>query len=100
MPRIGPQLWVVPFDFDDCRAQFVHPAPHLFSHFANIEINGPLIELKLKSKEENLAFTTRQLEETKASNFKLTQTLKDYEKQLDSQRNEISGLNNLKLAKK
>ncbi len=48
---------------------------------------------KLKTKEENFTFSSRQLEEAKTNNFKLTQTLKDYEKQIDSQRNEINNLN-------
>ena len=65
----------------------------LFSRNDELSFEVKNLSGKLKSKEDNLAFTTRQLEETKASNFKLTQTLKDYEKQLDSQRNEISGLN-------
>jgi citron Rho-interacting kinase len=48
---------------------------------------------KLKSKEENLNFNSRQLEENKSTQFKLTQTLKDYEKQIESQKNDLNNLN-------
>jgi len=61
----------------------------------NDELNFEVKNLngKLKSKEENLNYTQRQLEEAKGSNYKLTQTLKDYEKQIDLQRSEIASLN-------
>src|SRR4051812_27745305 len=48
---------------------------------------------KLKSKEENLNYNQRQLEEAKSVNAKYVQNLKEYEKQIDHQRNEINNLN-------
>jgi chromosome segregation ATPase len=61
----------------------------------NEETNFELKNLvgKLKSREENLTYSQRQLDETKNSNVKLQQTLKDYEKQFDHLRNEIANSN-------
>lgn len=52
---------------------------------------------KLKSKEENLNYTQKLLDESKASNSKLQNTLRDYENQIDLFRNDMANLNgNLK----
>jgi chromosome segregation ATPase len=61
----------------------------------NDELNFELknVNGKLKSREENLSYTSRQLEDSKNANLKLTQTLKDYEKQNDLQRGENNTLN-------
>jgi chromosome segregation ATPase len=61
----------------------------------NDELNFEVKNLsgKLKSKEENLGYNQRQLDEAKSQNFKLSNTLKDYEKQIDLQRTEIASLN-------
>jgi chromosome segregation ATPase len=48
---------------------------------------------KLQSREENLAHTNRQWEESKNANAKSQQTLREYEKKMDSQKNEIHNLN-------
>jgi chromosome segregation ATPase len=48
---------------------------------------------KLKSKEDNLNFTQKQLEEANLVNNKLQHNLKDYEKQSDNLRSEINNLN-------
>lgn len=48
---------------------------------------------KLKSKEENLNYLHKQLEETKSANVKYQNMLKDYENQIDLLRNDIANLN-------
>lgn len=48
----------------------------------------------MKSREENLTYIQRQLEDAKISIAKLQATLKEYEKQLDHQRSDVSSLNN------
>ncbi len=60
------------------------------------ELNFQLKNLngKLQSREENLSHTNRQWEESKNANAKLQQTLRDFEKKMEMQRNEIASLNN------
>jgi chromosome segregation ATPase len=60
------------------------------------ELNFQLKNLngKLQSREENLGHTNRQWEESKIANTKLQQTLRDFEKKMEIQRNEIASLNN------
>ena len=48
---------------------------------------------KLKSKEENLSYTQKLLEDCKSANTKLQNTLKDYENQIDLLRSDVSNLN-------
>jgi len=61
------------------------------------ELNFQLKNLngKLQSREENLSHTNRQWEESKIANAKFQQTLRDFEKKMELQRNEIASLNNV-----
>lgn len=61
----------------------------------NDELNFQVKNLngKLQSREENLSHTNRQWEESKNANLKMQQTLREYEKKMDLQRNEINNLN-------
>lgn len=62
----------------------------------NDEMNFELKNVlgKLKSREENLNYTQKQLDESKSTSAKLSHVLKDYEKQIDLLRNDIGSLNN------
>jgi hypothetical protein len=56
----------------------------------NFEVKN--ISGKLKSREENLNFTQRQFDEANGFNQKFQQALKDYEKEIEIQSNNISSL--------